>query len=167
MSHEQARGLILSRHGEPLRAADESLLREHLALCPACTEYEEEIDRSVAAFRSDVVEADADLAGRTRALLRARAASHGSGPARPWIPIAAAVVGCVVLVQWLLLARDLVVWCHRLGMSMTLAVGLVGLFWLMWSALGAVATILSRDHWPDTGVGWPPSESTPESRGGV
>jgi anti-sigma factor RsiW len=167
MSHERARGLILAGHGEPLEAADALLLREHLEHCPACSQYEDEIERGLAAFRSEVHAADAGLARRTRALLRARVTSLGSRRVRPWVPIAASVVGCAALWQWLLLARDLVVWCHRLGMSMTVAVALVGFVWLLWSALGAVATVLSYERRPDTGLGWPPSESALGPEGGL
>jgi hypothetical protein len=168
MSHEWARERILASHVEPLGAADELLLREHLAVCPACTGYEDEVERSLAAFCSEVVTANADLAGRTRALLRARMASPlGPRQERAWVPIAASVVGCAALLQWLLLARHLVVWCHRLGMSMTIAVGLVGFVWLLWSALGAVATILSCQRGPGRGLGWPPTESTLDPQGGV
>jgi hypothetical protein len=70
--HERAQQLLAESVVEGLRSADETWLREHLAVCPACAQQAAATQDVLHALRSVPVQVPRDLAARTQLRVRLR-----------------------------------------------------------------------------------------------
>jgi predicted anti-sigma-YlaC factor YlaD len=154
MTHDEARERILAQTVDSRLEGARHQLEAHLSSCLSCREYERQVERGLAGFRSQAVRTDPELLRRTQVALRSRAVRRRAREG--WAIAAASVLACAGLAQWGALARGVGDWCgNTLGLPAWAAVACVTFLWLLPSALAAAALVAVGCQRPSgAGAAW-------------
>ncbi|HEX4230620.1 MAG TPA: hypothetical protein VHZ07_18225 [Bryobacteraceae bacterium] len=83
--HEQARELIALGGGQDLSDVQQNWLQAHLQQCAPCSDYAEEVRRTLSVLRSRSLAADFALVQMTQLRVRSRALELRQQQARAWL----------------------------------------------------------------------------------
>lgn len=83
--HDQARELIALAGGQHLSDTQQSWLQAHLQACGSCSDYAEDVGRTISALRSTPLAADFALVQTTKLRVRSRALELQQQQLRHWL----------------------------------------------------------------------------------